>query len=101
MANFIKLFVVSAFLFSMSACSSNPYNFEEVYRYPCQDPKNWDTEQCQSPHCDVWGGCPDQILEQTRLYKEPEERGLTPNLLEEAANAEEDDFFSEEEEENE
>jgi hypothetical protein len=52
----------------LTACGK--YNFEESYRYPCQDPNKWEEEQCQSPHCDVWGGCPDQVLEGTRLVFE-------------------------------
>jgi hypothetical protein len=96
MAKFVKLFVMCALLFSVSSCSANPYKFDEVYRYPCQDPKNWDTEDCQSPHCDVWGGCPDQILKDTRLYKEPEQRGLIPDLLEEVENEEEYEYSEEE-----
>jgi hypothetical protein len=96
MANLVKLFVISLLFVSVSSCSANPYNFDEVYRYPCQDPKNWETEDCQSPHCDVWGGCPDQILKDTRLYKEPEQRGLIPDLLEEVEDEEEYEYSEEE-----
>lgn len=101
MLKLIKLFVISLFFVFVSSCSSNPYNFREIYRYPCQDPKNWETEDCQSPHCDVWGGCPDQILEDTRLFKVPEDRGIVPNLLEKVENGEENYSSPEEEEEDE
>jgi hypothetical protein len=32
------------------------------YRYPCQDPKNWDKEICQKPLCDVHRNCPEHIF---------------------------------------
>lgn len=32
------------------------------YRYPCQDIKNWETEQCQRPLCEVHKTCPDIIF---------------------------------------
>jgi len=27
------------------------------YRYPCQDPANWENEECNPPLCDVNGTC--------------------------------------------
>jgi hypothetical protein len=35
---------------------------EDHYRYPCQDPANWNTEECQRPQCEAEGICPDQLL---------------------------------------
>lgn len=34
---------------------------EDHYRYPCQDPANWNTEECQRPVCEAEGICPDQL----------------------------------------
>lgn len=34
---------------------------EDHYRYPCQDPANWNTEECQRPRCEAEGICPDQL----------------------------------------
>lgn len=34
----------------------------ESFRYPCQDPKNWDKEICKLPHCDVTRTCPQHIF---------------------------------------
>ena len=36
------------------------------FRYPCQDPKNWDKEMCKLPHCDVTRTCPDHIFKGQR-----------------------------------
>ena len=32
------------------------------FRYPCQDPANWDKEFCQKPLCDVTRSCPEHIF---------------------------------------
>jgi len=32
------------------------------FRYPCQDPANWDKEMCQKPHCEVTRTCPEHIF---------------------------------------
>jgi hypothetical protein len=37
---------------------------EERYRYPCQDPKNWDQPMCQKPLCEVHRQCPDLIFKE-------------------------------------
>ena len=33
----------------------------ENFRYPCQDPKNWDSEDCKPPICTATGTCPDDV----------------------------------------
>jgi hypothetical protein len=37
---------------------------QERYRYPCQDPNNWDKEMCQKPLCEVHRQCPDLIFKE-------------------------------------
>lgn len=32
------------------------------FRYPCQDPENWDKEICQKPQCDVTRTCPEHVF---------------------------------------
>ena len=32
------------------------------FRYPCQDPANWDKDFCKLPACDVTRTCPDHIF---------------------------------------
>jgi hypothetical protein len=36
------------------------------FRYPCQDPKNWDKEICKLPQCDVTRTCPEHIFKGQR-----------------------------------
>jgi hypothetical protein len=38
---------------------------EQKYRYPCQDPKNWETPACNKPLCEVHRDCPSYIFETT------------------------------------
>ena len=36
------------------------------YRYPCQDPDNWDKQICKMPRCDVTRTCPEHIFKGQR-----------------------------------
>lgn len=47
--------MVCMFVFaSLAAC-------QDRYRYPCQDPKNWEREECKRPLCAATQTCPDQL----------------------------------------
>jgi hypothetical protein len=39
---------------------------QDRFRYPCQDPANWDSPQCQLPVCDVTRTCPEHIFKGQR-----------------------------------
>jgi hypothetical protein len=36
------------------------------YRYPCQDPTNWDKDICKLPTCDITRSCPEHIFKGQR-----------------------------------
>jgi hypothetical protein len=36
------------------------------FRYPCQDPQNWDKAICQKPQCDVTRTCPEHVFKGQR-----------------------------------
>jgi hypothetical protein len=36
------------------------------FRYPCQDPNNWDKDICKLPKCDVTRTCPEHIFKGQR-----------------------------------
>jgi hypothetical protein len=36
------------------------------FRYPCQDPENWDKSICKMPACDVTRTCPEHIFKGQR-----------------------------------
>lgn len=38
----------------------------ESFRYPCQDPQNWDKQICQKPTCDVTRTCPEHVFKGQR-----------------------------------
>lgn len=37
------------------------YGCSDQFRYPCQDPRNWDKTDCKRPICAVTSTCPDQL----------------------------------------
>lgn len=36
--------------------------YDGKYRYPCQDPENWGTKECEPPICKVDGACTQTLL---------------------------------------
>ena len=38
----------------------------ERFRYPCQNPENWDKAICKMPTCDVTRTCPEHIFKGQR-----------------------------------
>ena len=36
--------------------------YDGKYRYPCQDPENWESTECQPPVCKVDGACTETLL---------------------------------------
>ena len=34
---------------------------QENYRYPCQDPENWENKECKKPFCSANGTCPEDL----------------------------------------
>ena len=46
----------------------------EGYRYPCQDPENWDKKLCQKPYCSANGTCPEDLTH----YEKPGVPQSTP-----------------------
>lgn len=35
---------------------------DDKFRYPCQDPRNWDNLDCKPPVCVATGTCPEQLV---------------------------------------
>jgi hypothetical protein len=53
------------------------------FRYPCQDPANWDKDICQKPLCDVTRTCPEHIFKgqrDPRLGPPSETEKLKPTI---------------------
>lgn len=53
------------------------------FRYPCQDPENWDKAFCQKPACDVTRTCPEHIFKGQRDPRQgpPPESANTPQVI--------------------
>ncbi len=55
------------------ACSEN-------YRYPCQDPDNWENKECKKPWCSANGTCPEDLTpyEKDKVGQTPGNPNLQP-----------------------
>ncbi|NBW58210.1 hypothetical protein EB118_17065 [bacterium] len=51
----VRLVLLLALL--ISGCS-------DYYRYPCQNPENWDKDICKKPYCDINKSCPEHIFKE-------------------------------------
>lgn len=40
---------------------------EDRFRYPCQDPKNWDSTECKPPICTATGTCPEDVTQPEKV----------------------------------
>jgi hypothetical protein len=54
------LILLLAFPLGLAMCSG------DRFRYPCQDPANWDKDFCKMPICDVNRTCPEHIFKGQR-----------------------------------
>lgn len=41
------------------------------FRYPCQDPDNWENAECKKPICEVTRTCPEMILKAKNISTAP------------------------------
>lgn len=47
---------------------------EDRFRYTCQDPKNWDSQECKKPYCEVSQTCPEHVFADQRKIQEQLEK---------------------------
>jgi len=52
----LKLILAVALTALLTGCG-----YDGSYRYPCQDPANWETAECKPPICDVNNTCPKDL----------------------------------------
>lgn len=50
-----RLVIIGALL--LAGCG-----YDGGYRYPCQDPANWESEECNPPICKVDGACTKDLV---------------------------------------
>ena len=52
------------------------FGCSDGYRYPCQDPENWETKQCKKPYCSANGTCPEDLTH----YEKNKVNGQVPSV---------------------
>jgi len=60
----MKLLLAVIALLTLTGCS-------ERYRYPCQDPSNWNSQECQKPQCSANGTCPEDLSHYEKNNQQP------------------------------
>ena len=66
----MKLRALSIAVLCLALTGCGKYDFEEIYRYPCQDPANWEKAECQPPVCEASGTCTKDIMGGTPVNEE-------------------------------
>jgi uncharacterized lipoprotein YehR (DUF1307 family) len=62
-----SLLVISLLALSLTGCDSL-----NRYRYPCQDPANWEISECNPPECEASQTCTKDIIKVTPTTPEKE-----------------------------
>ena len=65
----MKYILLTLSILTLSACSDS-------YRYPCQDPDNWDDKYCKKPFCSANGTCPEDLTH----YEKNKVNGQVPSV---------------------
>jgi len=64
MVNDRKLFVILLILLALPVGLA--FFGSDRFRYPCQDPANWEKDICKFPKCDVTRTCPEHVFKGQR-----------------------------------
>jgi hypothetical protein len=57
MVGMLRIFSVALLGLLLSGCG-----YDGHYRYPCQDPVNWEKAECKPPLCTAAGACPEDLV---------------------------------------
>jgi predicted small lipoprotein YifL len=52
-----RLALISLATFTLTACG-----YDGNFRYPCQDPANWETADCVPPKCHAYDYCTKDLI---------------------------------------
>jgi hypothetical protein len=52
-----KLIIILSSAILLTACG-----YDGSYRYPCQDPANWEAVECNPPLCEASGTCTKDLI---------------------------------------
>lgn len=53
----LKIFGIVLLGLALSGCE-----YDGNFRYPCQDPVNWQKDECKPPICTANGACPEDLV---------------------------------------
>ena len=62
-------------MLSLTACG-----YDGNYRYPCQDPLNWEKAECNPPVCEASGTCTKDLLGNSKVELSPTD-GTTADVV--------------------
>lgn len=54
--------IVSPLAVIILALSISSCGYQGSYRYPCQDPANWESKECNPPLCTAYGQCTKDLI---------------------------------------
>lgn len=78
MVNDRKLFLFLMFLIALPVGLA--FFGNDRFRYPCQDPQNWEKDFCKKPQCDVTRTCPEHVFKGQRDPRIGPDNAPTPTL---------------------
>lgn len=58
MKKLIHIALSGILMLSLSGCG-----YDGHYRYPCQNPANWENVECKPPICTANGACPEDLVD--------------------------------------
>ena len=70
----MRTFLIMLSLLAATGC-------EQAFRYPCQDPGNWQAPECQRPICEVNRDCPDLIFKDNPNIDLPKSQEPAPQTV--------------------
>lgn len=62
MKKIIRVVFAGALLLSLTSCG-----YDGSYRYPCQDPANWEKAECNPPVCEASGTCTKDLIGNSKV----------------------------------
>jgi hypothetical protein len=62
MKRLIGIALLSSVMLSLTGCG-----YSGFYRYPCQDPTNWELKECNPPVCEAGGLCTKDLIPAKKL----------------------------------
>jgi hypothetical protein len=78
MVGMLKIIGIALLGLTLTGCS-----YDGHYRYPCQDPANWEKAECKPPICTTNGACPEDLVGSDIF------NGSTESTVEEVPNEQE------------